>query len=132
MQIRMPQGNSVVLAILRSPAHRLLSGSAIELRYTGRRSGRQYVLPVQYARTDGRLVLAPQGAESKTWWRNFRTPQPVTVRLQGRLREGTARVVEPGGPAWDEDRRVYESRWRRLAGRVTGPLVEITIDGDTE
>ena len=130
MSIRMHQGNSLVLAVLRSPAHRLLSGMAIELRYTGRRSGRQYVLPVQYARADGWLVVAPQGAESKTWWRNFRTPQPVTVRLRGRLREGTARVVQPGSAAWDEDRRIYESRWRRLGGRVTGPLVEITIDGD--
>ena len=118
----------MVLAILRSPLHRLLSGMAIELRYAGRRSGRRYVLPVQYAPAHGRLVVAPQGAESKTWWRNFRTPQPVTVRLKGRLREGSACVIPPGSPAWDEDRRIYESRWRRLGGRVVGPLVEITLD----
>ncbi len=84
----------------------------------GDRSGRRYVLPVQYARAEERLVVAPQGTESKTWWRNFRTPQPVTVRLNGRLRGGTARVVQPGSPAWDEDRRIYESRWRRWGGRV--------------
>jgi deazaflavin-dependent oxidoreductase (nitroreductase family) len=125
--MKRPQGNSVVLAILRSRAHRLLSGMAIELRYTGRRSGRQYVLPVQYAREGGRLVVAPQRAESATWWRNFRTPQPVTVRLAGRLLDGQARVVAPGSPEWDEDRRVYEARWRRMSGRVTGPLVEITL-----
>jgi len=101
---------------------------ALELRYTGRRSGRQYVLPVQYARVGSRLVVAPQAAESKTWWRNFRTPQPVSVRLRGRLRAGTARVLEPGSAEWDDGRRIYESRWRRLGGRVTGPLVEISID----
>jgi deazaflavin-dependent oxidoreductase (nitroreductase family) len=129
MPMKRPQGNSVVLAILRSPAHRLLSGTAIELRYTGRRSGRQFVLPVQYAWASGRLVVAPQGAESKTWWRNFRTPQPVTVRLAGRVRDGQARVVSPDDPSWDEDRRVYEARWRRMGGRVTGPLVEITLEG---
>ena len=49
MPARRPRGNSFVLAVLRSPAHRLLSGMAVELRYTGRRSGRRYVLPVQYA-----------------------------------------------------------------------------------
>src|SRR3712207_6318731 len=54
---KLPQGNAVVLAVLRSRAHRLLSGSAIELRYTGRRSGRLYVLPVQYAGTGDRLVV---------------------------------------------------------------------------
>ncbi len=119
----------MVLAILRSPAHRLLSSVAIELQYTGRRSGRRFVLPVQYARAEERLVVAPQGAESKTWWRNFRMPQPVTVRLNGRLREGIARVVQPGSQGWEEDRRIYESRWRRLGGPVSGPLVEIVIDG---
>ena len=118
-----------MLAVLRSPAHRLLSGMAIELRYNGRRSGRRYVLPVQYAHAHGRLVVAPQDAGSKTWWRNFRTPQPVTVRLKGRLRGGTARVVQPGSPAWEEDRRIYESLWRRWGGGGAGPLVEIVIDG---
>ena len=126
--MKRPQGNAVVLAVLRSPAHRLLSGVAVELRYTGRRSGRQYVLPVQYARDGSRVVIVPQDANSKTWWRNFRSPQPVTVRLAGRLRQGTARVVDRGDPAWEEDRRLYGSRWRRLADRLDGPLVEIALD----
>ena len=126
--MRRPQGNAVVLAVLRSPAHRLLSGVAVELRYTGRRSGRQYVLPVQYARAGSRLVVAPQDPNSKTWWRNFRTPQPVTVRLAGRVREGTARVVDRADPAWEADRRLYGSRWRRSADRLDGPLVRIALD----
>ena len=126
--MKRPQGNAVVLAVLRSPAHRLLSGVAVELRYTGRRSGRQYVLPVQYARDGSRLIVVPQDPNSKTWWRNFRTPRSVTVRLAGRLRAGTARVVDRGDPAWEEDRRVYGSRWRRSADRLNGPLVEIALD----
>ena len=97
-RLKPPQGNAVVLAVLRSRAHRLLSGSAIELRYTGRRSGRQYALPVQYARADDHLVVRPQRWEHATWWRNFRTPQPVTVRLAGRLRDGTPHVGESGDP----------------------------------
>jgi len=49
MPARKSHGHGPVLAVLRSPAHRLLSGMAIELRYTGRRSGREFTLPVQYA-----------------------------------------------------------------------------------
>src|SRR5215204_614594 len=112
--MKRPRGNAVVLAVLRSPAHRLLSGVTVELRYTGRRTGRQYVLPVQYARDGSRLVVVPQDANSKTWWRNFRTPQSVTVRLAGRLREGTARVVDRGDTAWEEDRRLYGSSRSRV------------------
>src|SRR3712207_7158692 len=46
------------------------------------RSGRQYALPVQYAGAGDRLVVRPQRWQHATWWRNFRTPQPVTVRLR--------------------------------------------------
>jgi deazaflavin-dependent oxidoreductase (nitroreductase family) len=125
--VKLPQGNAVVLAVLRSRAHRLLSGSAIELRYTGRRSGRQYVLPVQYARADDHLVVRPQRWEHATWWRNFRTPQPVTVRLAGRLHEGTARVVDPDDPDWRSARQTYATRWPRSARHGSGPLVVISL-----
>ena len=67
MPARRPQGNGLVLAVLRSPAHRLLSGMAIELRYTGRRSGHQFTLPVQYARERNRLLVAVQDPSTKTW-----------------------------------------------------------------
>ena len=53
----------------------------------------------------------------------------MTVRLKGRLQKASARVVEPIDPAWEEDRRIYEARWRSMGGRVTGPVVEITLDG---
>src|SRR5215471_9373591 len=98
MPVKRPQGNSFVLAVLRPPAHFLLSGAAIELRYAGRRSGRHYVLPVQYARDEERLVVVPQHAESKTWWRNFVAPQPVSVRLGGRLHAGIAPRCPPQRP----------------------------------
>ncbi len=127
LRLKLPQGNGIVLAVLRSRAHRLLSGSAIELRYTGRRSGRQYVLPVQYAGAGDHLVVWPQHWQHSTWWRNFRTPQPVTVRLAGRLHEGTARVLDPGDPQWRTARETYVTRWPRLVRRVTGPLVVISL-----
>ncbi len=126
-RLRLPQGNAVVLAVLRSRAHRLLSASAIELCYLGRRSGRQYVLPVQYAGAGDHLVVWPQHWQRSTWWRNFRTPQPVTVRLTGRLREGTAHVVDTGDPQWPSARQTYATRWPRMARRVTGPLVVISL-----
>jgi deazaflavin-dependent oxidoreductase (nitroreductase family) len=126
--MKLPQGNSFVLAVLRSPAHRLLSGMTIELRYTGRRTGREYVLPVQYARTGQRLVIRPQAATRSTWWRNFHTPTPVTVRLAGRIRHGTAQLVAAPEPAWEQARRLYDSRWRRTPQRTTGPLIVILID----
>lgn len=128
MRLKPPQGNALVLVILRSPVHRLLSGLAVELRYTGRRSGRYYVLPVQYAQAGDRLVLWPQRADRKSWWRNFRTPASVTVRLAGRVYRGTARVVVPAEPEWERARSVYAARWRRLQQRLAGPFVVVELD----
>ena len=124
---KLPQGNAIVLAVLRSRAHRLLSAAAIELRYIGRRSRREYALPVQYAQAGEQLVVRPQHWQRATWWRNFRTPQPVTVRLAGRLRDGTARVVESSDPRWESARQAYTTRWPRSTPRVTGPLVLIDL-----
>ena len=125
--MRMPQGNSLVLAVLRSRVHRLASGMVIEMRYTGRRTGREYVLPVQYAGTGERLVIRPQAVGRSTWWRNFRTPTPVTVRLGGGIRHGIGQLVTASQPAWEQARAVYGSRWRRSAQGMTGPLVVILL-----
>jgi deazaflavin-dependent oxidoreductase (nitroreductase family) len=127
-RLRLPQGNAIVLAVLRSRAHRLLSGLALELTYTGRRSGREYVLPVQYARSGSQVVIWPQAPERTSWWRNFRTPDRVGVRLAGRRIDGTARVVDRDDPAWEPARALYAARWPRLAGRLTGPLVVVSLD----
>jgi hypothetical protein len=126
--MKLPQGNGLVLAVLRSPTHRLVSGMVIELRYTGRRTGREYVLPVQYAATSDRLVIRPQAVQRSTWWRSFHTPTPVTVRLAGRIRRGTAHLVAAHEPAWEQARKLYSSRWRRSSKRMTGPLVVISLE----
>ena len=123
-----PQGNWLVLRILHSRLHRLLDGSTIELGYTGRRSGTAYTLPLQYARAGDRLVLAPQGAQAKMWWRNFMTPRPVTVRLRGHVHDATAQVVRPGDASWEADRAMYATRWKRQEIPLDGPLVRVSLE----
>jgi F420H(2)-dependent quinone reductase len=76
--------NPLVTAVLRSRFHKLLSGSAAVLGVTGRRSGRSYHVPVQYA-TDGQTAyVLPGGWQHRTWWRNLIQPAKVRLRLQGR------------------------------------------------
>jgi deazaflavin-dependent oxidoreductase (nitroreductase family) len=128
---KMPQGNGLVLAVLRSRAHRLASGMVLELRYTGRRTGREYALPLQYARTGERLVVRPQQVQRSAWWRNFSTPTVVTVRMAGRVRRGTAQLVTSDEPAWQQARDLYRSRWRRTPKGTTGPMVLISLEPDS-
>ena len=126
--MKLPQGNGLMLAVLRSRAHRLASGMVVELRYVGRRTGRKYALPVQYARAGERLVIRPQQVQRSTWWRNFSTPGAVTVMIAGRIRHGTAHLVAVQEPAWEQARDVYAARWRRSPQAIAGPLVVISLE----
>jgi len=47
-------GNLFVIGLLRSPLHRLASGSLLLITYRGRRSGRRFTIPVIYAEREGR------------------------------------------------------------------------------
>lgn len=79
--------------MLRSPLHRLVSGSMCLVRYQGHRSGREITLPTQYARDNGNLVVLVGRPDEKTWWRNFLRNWPAEVLLQGNWVPMTARAI---------------------------------------
>jgi deazaflavin-dependent oxidoreductase (nitroreductase family) len=70
-----------------------MSRGVLLLSFTGRRSGRRYTLPVQYARADQSLILWPAHHDRKRWWRNLQPPAPVRLRVAGRELHGTAQVL---------------------------------------
>jgi deazaflavin-dependent oxidoreductase (nitroreductase family) len=86
-------GNAVVSGVLRSPFHRLLSGSVDVVRYTGRRSGRPFSTPTQYVRRGEEVIILVGRPEAKTWWRNFVTDREMDVLVRGRWLPMTARAV---------------------------------------
>jgi deazaflavin-dependent oxidoreductase (nitroreductase family) len=84
--------NPFVIALLRSPLHRLLGRSVMLINVRGRRSGRHYTTPVGYVRDgDDLLVLSWR---RRTWWRNLRGGAPVRLRLDGRMNAAAATVDE--------------------------------------
>jgi hypothetical protein len=85
--------NPLVRAVLRSPSHQVMSRGVLLLTYTGRRSGRRYTLPVQYARADHGLILWPAHHDRERWWRSLQPSAPVRLRLAGRELHGTAQVL---------------------------------------
>lgn len=120
-----PPSGRVVLALLGSPARRLLGSGLVGLRVTGVRTGRTYAFPVQAASDDSGLVVVPGHPEGKTWWRNLRTRSEVQVLRGGSWRPGTAAVLEPGTPAWDAARAAYLRRWPRVRVPAAAPIVTV-------
>jgi deazaflavin-dependent oxidoreductase (nitroreductase family) len=117
--------NGVVDAILRSPFHWLLSRGLMLITVTGRRTGRQYTIPVGYLETPDAVVVLVGDAPSKTWWRNYTDPGPIEVRLRGRPRAGRAVVVPPGS---EQFRRTAEESFRR--SRIIPRLFDIAFDSN--
>lgn len=66
-----------------------LSGNLMLVRYTGRKSGKNYRQPVSYVR-DGEMLLTPGGGR---WALNFTGGGPATLRLRGRDTPATAELV---------------------------------------
>lgn len=60
------------------------------IRYTGRRSGQPFEIPVGYRRSGGAIVIGVAMPDSKNWWRNFLGEgAPITLLgLDGRDQTG--------------------------------------------
>jgi deazaflavin-dependent oxidoreductase (nitroreductase family) len=86
--------NPLMRLILRSPLHGMMSAALLLLTYKGRRSGKEYTLPVQYAQEKNTLYIMPGGARNKTWWRNLRGGAAVRVTLRGKQEKGKGLVLE--------------------------------------
>jgi deazaflavin-dependent oxidoreductase (nitroreductase family) len=86
--------NRLLLAVLRSPLHRLAGRGLLALTVTGRRTRRPIRLPVQHAADGDRLVIVAAGASRKHWWRNLIGGAPVTVDRHGRRLAVRGRIAE--------------------------------------
>lgn len=86
--------NPTMVWLLQSPIHWLASPGLMLIRFTGRRSGRQYTTPVGLNRFDGTLIIMVSDAANRQWWRNFRSPNTIDVCVKGQWSMGTARVLQ--------------------------------------
>jgi deazaflavin-dependent oxidoreductase (nitroreductase family) len=116
--------NLFVRALARTPAHRLLGQHLVLLRYTGRRSGRCYELPVMSSRAGEDLVVVSGQHAGKTWWRNFAAvPQTVTVRRSGRVERRIARRLSPSDAGYAEAVRAYRREFPHVQIDADTPVL---------
>jgi len=85
--------NGGIAWLLRSPLHWALSPGLMLITVTGRRTGCRYSIPVGYQRQGDSIRVLVSKPDRKQWWRNFREPAEVELRVRGKLLRGRARVV---------------------------------------
>ncbi|MEJ7901511.1 MAG: nitroreductase/quinone reductase family protein [Thermomicrobiales bacterium] len=118
--------NPVVRALLRSPLHALLSRSVMLITVIGRRSGRSYTLPVQYARQGDAVYVYSPG--DRRWWRNLDEGEPVTARIDNESLTGVGEILR--GPAAAAARAALEeTSLAKAANRFPdGVVVRVRLD----
>jgi len=126
-----PIANKVSLAMLEGH-HFGIDQRMVGLGVTGRRTGRVWQFPVQYAEHGDALVVVPVHPERKSWWRNLTGAETSIAVLdhQG-WRLGTARVLFPGDNGHSAAESAYRKRWSRveLAGRQPVVVVARVVPG---
>ena len=120
--------NPVVRLILRSRLHKLMSDSLVIITCCGRKSGREYSVPVQYAQAGNIISIVPGMPEKKTWWRNLNEPAPVQLRLRGESVAGKARVLKADTDA-EEIVEGFRQYLRRFPGMAKVHHVSVQADG---
>lgn len=108
--------NPFVRAVLRSPAHPLLSGSLVLLEYEGRRTGRRFRIPVMAAADGPRTIALAARPGSKQWWRTFRHPAGARLLARGSWRDVTGEVLADAERR--EALRCYLGRFPRASGAL--------------
>ena len=117
--------NPLVRVVLESRAHPLLSGRLVLLVYRGRRSGREFRIPLRYAETGTALVAVAVRPERKQWWRAFSEANRATITLRGGRIEARGLVVE--GAARDAALGAYLGRYPR-SRRITRDATVVVFE----
>ena len=76
--------NPTMRILLNSPLHFLMSRNVMLIKYRGRRSGKNYSIPVRYLESDG--IVKCFSDRSNGWWPNLQDGAEVTLRLRGKDR----------------------------------------------
>lgn len=77
--------NRFVVWLAQSPLHALMSSSVLVVGYRGRRSGRWFSVPVNYAITEknGSRRIWITSSRDRVWWRNFMEDYEAELILDG-------------------------------------------------
>jgi len=89
--------NRPLRTVLQSPLHPLASRRLALVTYTGRKSGRQFTIPVFYRDKGEYITVAVGWPDEKLWWRNLTGDGgPVDVVVKGRHLTGHAVATRKG------------------------------------
>ena len=106
--------NKLVVFLLHSPLHWLLSNNMLLLTFTGRVSGRQFRIPVSYFLSQGKIVIFT----SNRWWKNLRAGATVAILFKGHWITGHTETTNEHAIVAQEARAYSMQKGARNAWRI--------------
>jgi hypothetical protein len=107
--------NPLVRMLLGSPLHGVLDDSLLVLHLTGRKTGRQYDIPVNYLDMEGKLTVVTVAG----WRVNLRGGGDVEVTLRGRRRPMRTLLQEdPASVAVSYQAMIGRIGWKKAQRRL--------------
>jgi hypothetical protein len=90
--------NVFVRPLIKAPIiGKYISGALTEITYTGRKSGKEFTIPVGYKRRGDEVTIGVAMPDKKSWWRNFYPDGgPIRIELDGTTRTGRAVAHKDG------------------------------------
>ena len=76
--------NPFVAFLARSPLHFLISHQVLVIQFKGRKSGKQYLVPVSYHEHESSYTCVT--LRSNIWWRNLKEVSHTKIWLKGTLK----------------------------------------------
>jgi len=76
--------NPVVAFLARSPLHFLISHQVLVIQFKGKKSGKQYLVPVSYHEHESSYTCVT--LRSNIWWRNLKEVSHTKIWLKGTLK----------------------------------------------
>ena len=115
--------NPLVVLIARSPIHLLVSTQILVTQFNGRKSGKQYRVPVSFHKNEDTYTCAT--LRSNLWWKNLIDLERADVWLKGRL-------VNVGVELEYQDDELVKSNLRHLVSgnAIDAFFAKVTLNKD--
>ena len=85
--------NAAVIALAKSPIHKIISRNILVLEIIGAQTGQKYKIPVSYLQIDSGLLYCVTDRKN-IWWKNLRSRQDINAFYKGNLVRIKAEVDE--------------------------------------
>ena len=80
--------NPIMMVVLKSPLHSIVSNQIMIITFTGRKSGKEYSIPISYYQEERTVCCFTHAG----WWVNIGEGSVILLRIQGNEYQGIAKA----------------------------------------